>query len=310
MKLYQNIPGVTPQNENRLNSKYWNQGKWDNFVAPHLPDDPTDMTFVEMGCNAGWFLKCAEEYGFRNVVGVEKNTTPWKVGNRYRDSIGYNYTLLKRTLGGKFGESGNFDIDEIPVADYTLMSTFHYYVDINSWLKYLDRLKAKTRYVIIVSRPKIRYIHWRPYSSLESLKTYFDGWEMGKVVEVPVDKSDPSPRELFSVTFKSPTLERIPMNKISAGGYVFHEMRELARAKDPFETEFYRKWVGRKLGRWDEKTVKYFVKLKFDMMQDVIANGLTDPIIVHRNNKLADGGHRLAVLDILGYKSVIIRRTP
>ena len=137
VKLYQNIPldGVEWQNSNRVNSKFWNEGKWDNFIAPLLPDDCTDQTFVEMGCNAGLFLKLAEDRGYRHMVGVEKDKTPVSEGLRYRDEIGYHYKIIKRTLGGKFGDHGDFDIDELPIADVTVMSTFHYYIEINSRLK-------------------------------------------------------------------------------------------------------------------------------------------------------------------------------
>ena len=98
VKLYQNIKldGVAPQNEKKNDSKFWNEGKWDNFVAPHIREDVRDQTFVEMGCNAGLFLKLAKDAGFRNVVGVEKDKTPVREGLRYRDSIGYNGVSLPR----------------------------------------------------------------------------------------------------------------------------------------------------------------------------------------------------------------------
>ncbi|GAG23619.1 unnamed protein product, partial [marine sediment metagenome] len=215
-KLYQNIPleGVVSHSENRIDSNFWNEGKWNNFVAPLLPEDCTDQTFVDMGSNAGLFLKLAEDKGFRNVVGIEKDKTPVKEGLRYRDSIGYHYKLLKRCLGGKFGEGGNFDFDELPVADFTLLSTFHYYIDINSWIKYVDRLKNKSRYVLFVSRPKLKQLHWRARSHIRALRGYFSDWEELDMIENIPQEGDPSPRTLFSVLFKNPVLDRIPLTDV------------------------------------------------------------------------------------------------
>jgi len=319
--LYQNIPmdGVISQNPKKNNSKFWNEGKWQNFIAPHLPDDATDQAFVEMGCNAGLFLKMAEDYGFRNVVGIEKNKTPALKGNEYRDQIGYNYKLLKRSLGGQFGNPGNFDFEEIPVADYTIMSTFHYYVDINSWWKYLDKLRGKSKYILFVSRPTMRHRHWRASSPLEDLKKYLPEWKMTGFIDGVSQKGDPSPRNLFSVLFENPLLERIPIEDIdireSTDDTMYLAMGDLAKHVtenpniDVFDTDYYHKWVERKKGKWSEKFIRCFVQNKFNMMVSVKEIGIKDPLIVDNENKLCDGGHRLAILKALGYKSVIVRET-
>ena len=216
-KLYQNIPleGAEWQNPAKLDSKFWNEGKFDNFVNPLLPDDCTDQTFVDMGTNAGLFLKRAKDKGYRNVVGIEKDSTPVTEGLRYRDSIGYDYKLLKRCLGDNYGKKGDFNIDEMPMADITVMSTFHYYIYINIWLEYLDRLRSKTRQVLLISRPRMKRMHWRAYSSLEALQGYFSDWEQVGYLDGPPQEGDPHPRNLFTVLFESPLLERVPIDSIS-----------------------------------------------------------------------------------------------
>lgn len=319
-RIYQNIPldGVVWQNANRLDSKFWNKGKWGNFIAPHLPEDCTDQAFVDMGCNAGLFLKLAEDHGFRDIVGVEKDRTPVNEGLRYRNSIGYHYNILKRTLGGKFGENGNFNIDELPIADFTVMSTFHYYIDINSWIKYVDRLMSKTRHVLIVSRPRMKRLHWIAYSSIEALRGYFAGWEEINMIDGIPQDNDPSPRNLFSIVFKSPILERVALSDInireSKDDSMYVAMKDFAEriieddAIDPFETPYYDRWVKRKQGRWASRHIKKFVQSKFNMIVDIKDNGPKDPIIVDYEYKLSDGGHRMVTLEALGYKSVIVRK--
>jgi glycosyltransferase involved in cell wall biosynthesis len=89
----------------REGSRFWNEGRWQTFITPLLSSDATDQTFVEMGADCGLFLKLARDYGYRRAIGIEKNQTPVKVGNEWKEAIGGDWTLLKRTLGGKFGEA-------------------------------------------------------------------------------------------------------------------------------------------------------------------------------------------------------------
>jgi len=302
----------------KASSRFWNEGKWESFVAPLLPDVCQGLTFVEMGSNAGLFLKIAKDVGFERVAGIEKNKTPVKEGLLFRDTIGYDYQLLKRKLGSQFHEKGTFDIDELPVADVTLMSTFHYYVDINAWLKYLDRLAAKSCRVIIISRPSLKDVHWRAGASYAAVSEYFSDWtEEGKIEGVPKE-GDSKPRDLYSVVFKSPTIQRILIDDIdireSPNDPMNIAMANLAQRVasgkpfDIFATDYYQRWKERKSGKWSDRTMRSFVQLKVSGMQSVVSDGLKDALIVERGtNRLIDGGHRLAMLRALGHKSVIVR---
>jgi len=319
-KLYQNIPleGAECQNPIKEHSKFWNEGKWDNFVAPLLPEDCSDQTLVDMGCNAGLFLKLAKDRGYRHVVGIEKDSTPVKEGLRYRDSIGYDYKILKRVLGTNFGGDGNFDIRELPLADITIMSTFHYYVYINIWLKYLDSLRSKTRQVLLVSRPRMKRMHWRASSSLGELRNYFSEWAEVGYLDGVSGENDPSPRNLFTVVFESPLLERVPIDSIGMRKddddtmymAIMDFAHQVAREGelDPFQSDYYRKWIDRKKGKWSTDFIREFVNNKYKMLVDIKENGMKEPIIVQGDGKISDGGHRWAVLKALGYKSVIVRR--
>jgi len=326
-RLYQNIPvegfedqdpASIYQDPIRKNSRFWNEGRWDNFIVPLLSKNVTDQVFVEMGCNAGLFLKLATDYGFRHVVGIEKNTTPVKYGLEYRDSIGYHYNLLKRSLGGRYGEEGSFDIDELPVADYTIMSTFHYYIGINSWIKYIDRLKSKTRYVLIVSRPSMRKENWRAHSSHERLKEYFSDWEEMGVVKDVSKEGDPASRDLFSILFKSPILERVALKDIDTKGIkahpiysAFKDLTEQVKDNDNldlFTTDYYEKSLQSKVGKWTVKNTRRYALGKFNMLRDVKENGIKDAILLNQANEIIDGAHRLSILEGLDYESVIVRR--
>jgi hypothetical protein len=287
----------------RAASRFWNEGKWHTFVEPLLPEDATGQTFVEMGCDVGLFLKMASDHGYQRVIGVEKNKTPVRVGLEWRDAVGGDWTILKRTLGGKFGEAGTFDLDELPVADVTLMSNWHYYVPIGEWMKYLDRLAAKTCSVVIVSRPDLKEKHWMAQANSHAIKGYFSRW------------NDPKPRWLFTVMFTSPTIKRVPIADIPVLDDEMEQAKErlahlitLGKADDLLSTTYYREWAKRKAGQWSERTLRRFVQMKADVMRSVMLDGLRDPLIVQQDTmKLSDGGHRLAMLRALGHTSVIVR---
>jgi hypothetical protein len=308
---------ITRTPSDRTGSRFWNEGKWENFIAPLLPEDCTEQTLVEMGCDAGLFLRLAKDRGYRHVVGVEKNKTPYGAALEYRDTLGYDYKVLKRKLGGQFGDSGNFDIDELPLADITLMSTFHYHLDINSWYKYLDRLITKTCYCLVVSNPDTTRFHWKVMGQMGYLQKYFANWEQVQVVNDVPKEGDPKPRNLFSVLFKSPYLRRVPIDAIktrSGSSYGVESTKQLtARVLAGEEnivlreTALWADWKKRK-PRWSDTTLRWFVGGKYATVKSLIEDGLKDPILVQKNTlKLSDGGHRLRILEMIGYKTVIVR---
>ena len=320
-KVYQNIEidGVDiGQNLKKKDSKFWNEGKWKNFIVPLLPSGHNDHTFVEVGCNAGLFLRLAKEKGYQRVFGVDSSRTACKEGVKYRDSLGLDYELLRRTVGG------DFDFNEVPMADITVLSTVHYYFDMDAWLKYLDVLPYKTRYCLIVSRALARKEHWRAGAEIEEIKNYFKGWSEVSGISDISSRGDMHPRDLWSLLFRSPALERrnldelyIKNQKLGTWHQDYKEMslrkNELAEeiAKNDKivmeETSFYKKWARRKHIEWSEQKLKDFVQNKIDLMFDVKNNGQKEPILVKMSGQICDGGHRVAILKALGHKSAIVR---
>jgi len=308
MRYHQNltIDGVDQPAEyaNRKHSHFFNEGKWRWFIEPLLPDDPQDRTFVEIGCNAGLFLKLATEYGFRDVVGVEADAENCAMAERYRDAHGLNYRILHRTVGR------DFTWDELPVADVVLLANVHYYIHMGDFLPFLDRMLYKTIDCIVVSRWMRDKKHGHPLPDIDGIRHMFRDWEMVRILQTS---------HVHSLLFRS-RLQRQPIDDHTTSWWHYPKHQELidivqsGRDIQLEDTENWRYWVQRKQtdkakaeDRWTDDEVRAHVQARLDFTRDMLENGMKEPILVRPDRIGLDGGNRAAVLKCLGYNSLIVR---
>lgn len=302
--IYQYLPGteMTGRDIKEQNSKFWNEGKWNNFVAPFIKE--REGILVDMGCNAGLFLKMAEDMGFR-AIGVDSSREAVERGQAWRKENKYIYQFFERDL--------NNCIDELPIADYTVLANAHYYLTINDWLDYVDKLQYKTRYVIIVTDEKRHMSKCWASADVEDIRTVFKNWdEVGHIGVLSQD--DPSPRKLQGLCFKSRFIEKESVESIVAGDPgredFYREMLgnfDSPGSVDYHETMYY-KFLKNYRRKWDVEKLDKWVEDRIDNFYSIYGNGLRKPVILDRNNNILDGNHRFAVAKALGYKYVFIRR--
>jgi len=298
---YQYVEGevMTERDRQEVGSKFWNQGKWDNFVKPFLPKDASDMTLVDMGCNAGIFLKLAEDMGFKRVIGVDSSKEAIRKGIAYRERNGGKYELIRKDM--------TKCIDELPMTDYTVLAMAHYYFPINDWLDYMDKIWSKSRYVIIVTALK-KSRPCKASADTIDIRNYFKNWEeVGYIPELPLE-GDPFPRRQWSFCFKNPVLDRVPIeeinlsNKVQVGFY-----GQLDKKINVYKTKYYRV-IKAYRKNWSQDRKTRFIAERVDLYADIKKNGLLRPIIIAPTTRVIDGNHRLEMLRHLGEKTVIIRR--
>jgi hypothetical protein len=301
---YQWLAGeeMTDRDKIETESRFWNKGKWDNFVLPLiLEGDYKEQTFVDMGCNAGLFLKFASELGFGQVIGVDSDETAVKRGEEWRDKNGGNYKFRCLPM--------EKCLNDLPLADVTVLANAHYYFTINDWLDYLDQLAYKTRYVIIVTAEKRSKQRCWASADVPDIRNYFRGWEeIGFIDELPFD-DDLSPRRLWGLCFKSPYIERVPIDSLDCGNHVQDQFyAELDLGKDYKETRYYRilkkyrqRWGEERLNKWFEERIRVYNSVK--------ENQLIKPILIDSALRVLDGNHRYAMMRNLGFKSILVRRT-
>lgn len=302
---YQCVLGnpMTERDKQEAGSKFWNEGKWDNFVAPFLPEDCSEQVLVDMGCNAGLFLKLAEDTGFSQVVGVDANKEAIKRAIAYREKVGGSYQIQRRRM--------ERSVDKMPVADFTILANAHYYFHINDWLDYLDRLVAKTRYCIIVTAKK-REVRCKASANPVVIRRYFRDWDEAGMVE-PSMEGDPYPRKLWGLCFKSRLIERVPIDSITNGNHMQDGfLTELDKGIDPMETTYlkdlrrYRR--RRKQKKWTEDRFRKYMDIRHKVYESVKKYGLLKPIIINAENRVIDGNHRARIIKHLGYKTILVRR--
>ena len=304
-KDYQYIPG-TPMSERdkkEVNSKFWNKGKWDNFILPLLPDSCEDMTFVDVGCNAGLFLKYAKDYGFGKVIGIDSDKGAITKALQYRNENKGNYTIIEGTA--------EKSIDNLPIADVTVLANIHYYMDVSDWFNYIDKLISKTRYVIIVTdEARGNPIH-KVSASRESIYDYFKAWKIINEISISGFK-DPHPRLLRSFIFRSPLLDRVFIDELDNGNAQQRDFyAELDNGIDPLKTGYGKRMKNYRLvekrQRWTEvRYIDYMYERKA-LYESIKEKGLLRPIII-KGTRIVDGNHACEIMRHLGYKSVPVRR--
>ena len=319
MKYHQNIAihGVDQPAEysNRKHSAFFNEGKWRNFIEPLLPPDPQDRTFVEIGCNVGLYLKMAAHYGFRRVVGVEADAANYAMAEQYRRALGMDYKVLHRTVGA------DFSWDELPVADVVLLANVHYYIPMCEFMTFLDRMRWKTIYCVVVSRHMGEKKHGYPLPDVASIRLMFRDWELLRVLETSSNmlEGDPHRRHVHSLLFRS-RLQRQPISDHTRAWNAYELQQELidlvreggeVRLED---TQNWAYWRQRKQvdkvkeeDRWSDEQLRAHVQYRYDFVRDVMENGMKEPVLVRPDRIGIDGGNRAAVLKLLGHESIIVR---
>ena len=319
MKYHQNITidgeEMPAEYANRKESNFFNEGKWYNFIFPFLPPDPEGRVFVEIGCNVGLYLRMASEYGFSRVVGVEASAENCDMAERYRGAHGLDYKILNRTVGV------DFSWDELPVADVVLLANVHYYIHMEHFMPFLDRMRHKAIFCIVVSRRMREKKHGYPLPDIEPLRFMFRDWECERILQTSSQmlEGDPHRRRVHSMLFRS-RLQRQPIEDHTTRTQRYEKQQEfidLIRRGEDIDlttTLNWRYWVQRKQtekegmsGYWSDEQVMAHVRHRYDLVKDIMENGIREPILIWPDRMGIDGGNRAQIHKLLGHKSIIVR---
>jgi hypothetical protein len=318
-RWYQNveIEGAVYEGAERKHSKFWNKGKWESFVKPLLPRER--QVFIELGCNAGLFLKMASDAGFERVIGVEASDRVMRQAEVYRESIGGKWKLVQERIGG------GFDPYSLPIADVVLMSNFHYYIGISDFDRLVNDLRNRTLYCIVVSA-RVRRAGGKAFFDISSVRGYFRDWvEVGLVEEVDM-MDDPAPRRgMYGITFKGrlqsqevggfyrrwrrecEAAEKFRYHALPPALVEFFELVLLGEEFNYEETLLYQYWRKREPNR-SREWIQAKLDQKKTLAESVRDDGMMEPLYFDHRNNLIDGLHRQCIAKVLGYEHIVARR--
>lgn len=305
---YQYLEGEKETERDKLErgSKYWNDGKWNNFITPFLPINPTDKIFIDVGSNAGLFLKFAQDLKFKRVIGIEPHRGAYERSVLYRKKNKFNYEIIHDEIKNC--------IDDLPVADVTLLANVHYYFLIDDWFWYIKKLRSKTHYCIIVTAEKRPNAKYAP-SDIDGIRNSFKGWEEVGIIDIQKDGT-PHSRHLTGLCFKNPVLDRVPIDSLDNGNAQQRDfLKQLDQGIHYSRTDYYRrlkdyrKRTSSRQRIWSEDELDEYMNERIQLYHDVKNNGLKHPLKVRtKDMRIVDGNHRHEIIKYLGDISIIIEK--
>ena len=287
-----NIPMPTRRG-GRDSSEY----RWNLFIKPLIEKEGKDRRFVELGSNAGFYLRKARNLGFE-AIGIENDPLYVAQAKYWEEKEPINVKTIEMDLN---------DYD-IPSAHTVLLANVIYYLNPEQVLSLLHKLKKRALNIIVISRHE-RLSRIKYPCEKEKIYEYFSGWES---IEGGEDKKH------WSVMFKNPRLAELDINRLVvynpdnpeksiAFQSSFEEIVNLIGDGRPFDivkAAYYKYFVG----MTDSMRMKY-IKRGFDLFNSVKKKGLIRPFIVikHLDNKyrIYDGNHRFVICNYLGIKRAI-----
>jgi len=299
---YQRLDGeiMTDRDKAELNSPFWNEGKWENYVKPFLKEDPNGKLLADMGCNAGLYLKLAEDMGFR-AIGIDSDKGAVERGRAWRDKNGGKYDIIKADIR----DIGNISL--LPIVDYMLFVNSHYYMTVNEFLEWADKLMHRARYAIIVTAEKKHLNRCWASADVTDIRSYFKLWEeVGFIDELP--QTGEHARRLWSLCFKSRLIERARVDSLDSSNHVQDEFYEELDRGVPYQKTRYYRIIKPYRKKWSKDHLERWFGERIALYEDVKKRGQKVPIIVDKENKILDGNHRYSMLKSLGNKEVFIRR--
>jgi hypothetical protein len=255
--------------------------RWDNLIKPLIPFEGEGRLFIELGSNAGFYLRKAKEMGF-NVMGIDNNPGFVKQARFWEE---------KEPRGVRTIEGDLVDWD-FPCASIILLANVHYWLTPNQLARVVRRLRRKALYVIVVGRHRHHPTMKSP-NDTRTLKWVFGKWRIAKTATTA---------KHYAIRFKSKLLEKdvgelLVYQKTSK--YFYPTFIDFIKGRGEMYLRYLKKNISTKGERYYHR--------HGELLKSIKENGILTPIRVD-GGTVINGNHRLVIADYLGQRKVICQQ--
>ena len=267
----------------------YHEWRWNHLVGPLVDKDGTDRMLLDLGCNAGFYMRKAQQLGYK-TIGVERDLDYFR-----QVPDGLNEVIF-----------GDVNFYKPHCAYLTLLCCVHYHQSDEQVESLFHNLMYSTAYLLVMGRHKgrVKSIPNKPH-----LMKKLRGWPV-------IDSREEGP--FYTVLVKNPRYDELSIEDLyrATGEFVsgikgfddfIPSFEDFVRRSlddinfDPSDCEFMdylkRRRFRYPLGRcWIYKV----------MIEEIKKRGIHTALKV-QNGHIKDGYHRLVILRELGYKRVVCR---
>ena len=291
---YQNavINGVTMPAQRKHDTS---QRRWRDLVQPLIPSNGEGRLFLELGCNAGFYLRKASELGY-NTWGIEKEKV-------YYEQAQYWELQEPRGVRIEFADINDY---QIPACFICLIANVHYWLTPPQINRLMQQLKEKALNVILVSRiyPDERHLS---DCTEKAAREIFSDWEF-------VDWKHNSKH--YSILFHNPNLIEYdtanlfniqPFTRSRRFLPAFREFIDVVISRRKFRLDKTAYWNYATWRGWRNRLSNLRRIRKMILLAE--RDGITNPPLVRANGLMIDGNHRLIIAEKLGIPRIICKQS-
>lgn len=312
-------PIVFPDGSKTASSKWeafherddFGKRKWEKYIKPYLVGKDT---FLEIGCNAGLFLVLAEQYGYKNVYGLESM-------EYFYEQCSYVLKKFDSKAITYMKDALCFDYDRFKSVDTLLLANTLYWIGYKDSGKYVEdyelklnrfmrRMSFLTKRIIITGGEKVDRIGGSLSITEPFISKYFN------IVKSEVLHTGHRILNLIVADTKviegEVNIDLLIKRLEERGDYA----KEFVKTYGAFINGYieHKKWIQEHGGEFrgkvpDDFRVHNFCVNYLNLAKSINDNGLLRPVEIFKSEGMMeiDGWHRLMIMKALGYKTIKYR---
>lgn len=269
------------------------QKRWTELLEPLIPTDGAGRLFLELGCNAGYYLRKASELGY-TTLGVEREQV-------YYDQAQYWEAQEPRGVRVEFGDINEYTI---PANFITLLANVHYWMTPEQVDALVKKMRARSLNVLVVSRhrkdPRHKsdcttdkaidlFVEWKAIKYLNNDKHWSLLFHNPDLIEYDV-------RNLYNIQPFTRSKRFLP---------AFQEFIDIVLSRRRFNLSSTAYWQYARWRCWRKKEAN--LRRLRHMILLAKRDGITDPPVVRPDGLMVDGNHRLIIAERLGLPRIICK---